>query len=91
MGNRAIENRIEKILDLQSEIKELEALVEALKDEIKKDMDEKEVDEIETNNHTVRYKDVTSKHLDTVTLKRELPDIYTKYARPTTIRRFSIA
>lgn len=91
MGNRAIENRIEKILDLQSEIKELEALVEALKDEIKKDMDEKEVDEIETNNHTVRYKDVTSKHLDTVTLKRELPDIYTKYARPTTTRRFSIA
>ena len=55
MGNRAILNRVNKIMELQNEVKELEAIIEALKDEIKADMIQKEVDEIETGDRIVRY------------------------------------
>lgn len=46
MGNRAYLNRINKIIELQNEIKELEAVIDSLKDELKADMIKNEAEEI---------------------------------------------
>lgn len=91
MGNKAILNRINKIMELQAEIKELEAVIDGLKDEIKADMTAKGVDEIETGDRIVRWKEVTSLNLDSTKLKKALPDVYKLYAYERTTKRFTIA
>lgn len=91
MGNKAISNRVNKILALQAMIQDLNDEIDAIKDEIKNDMTIKGVDEINDGSHVIKYKDVTSTRLDSKALKDALPDVYSLYARPTTSKRFTIA
>lgn len=91
MGNKAISNRVNKILELQAMIQDLNDEIDAIKDEIKNDMTIKGVDEIDDGSHTIRYKDVTSSRLDSKSLKKALPDVYAMYTTTTTTKRFTIA
>lgn len=89
--NRQIDNRCKKIMDIAEQIKALEAAADALKNEIKADMEAGGLDEIETGKYTVRYKSVTSNRLDSTALKKALPDVYSMYTKSTTTKRFTVA
>ena len=58
-----------------------------LKDKIKADMTTKGVDEIETGDRIVRWKEVTSLNLDSTKLKKALPDVYKLYAYERTTKQ----
>ncbi len=90
MGNKAYNNRIEKILSLENEVKELQAIIESIKDELKADMAKNDLQEVQTGAYIVRYKDITSCRIDSAKIKKELPDIYNMYSKTTTCKRFSI-
>lgn len=90
MGERAYLNRIKKIMELQQEADAIAAEIESLKDELKQDMTEKEAEEVTAGDYVVRYKTVTSNRLDSKALKSDLPDVYSKYTKESTSRRFTI-
>lgn len=90
MGERALLNRVNKIKELEAEVKELEAIIEGLKDEIKADMSSKELEEVECGDFTIRYKDITSNRFDTTTFKKAYTELYNQYTKVTTSKRFSI-
>ena len=48
MTERMIENRIKKLRELEAQQKELEAAAEAIRAELKADLEEKGVDELKT-------------------------------------------
>ena len=54
MGERAKENRVKKLQEIEAMQKELEAQAEAIKAEIKAEMEEKGVDELKTKNFVIR-------------------------------------
>lgn len=70
---------------------EVAAEIEALKDTIKREMDNRGVEEMEAGQYIARFTTVVSNRFDTTALKRENAALYQRYTKQTTSRRFSIA
>ena len=90
MTERKIENRIKKLKELEQQIADLEQEADAIRCEIKADMEEQGVDELATKHFTIRWKEVITNRLDGKALKAALPEIYSQYVKPSTSRRFTV-
>ena len=90
MTERMIENRIKKLQEIEARQKELEDAAEAIRAELKADLEEKGVDELKTQNFIVRWKEIISR-LDSKALKAALPDVYGQFCKASISRRFTIA
>ncbi len=90
MTERMIENRIRRLQEIEAQQKDLEAQAEAIRTEIKDDMESRGVDELKTKDFIVRWKEIISSRLDSKKLKAALPDVYSQYLKQTETRRFSI-
>lgn len=92
MTERMIENRIKKLSALEEQIAQLQEQADAIKGELKADLEEKGLDELKTKNFLIRWKEIVSSRLDGKALKAALPEIYSQYCRQTSSsRRFTIA
>lgn len=91
MTERMIENRIKKLSALEEQIAQLQEQADAIKGELKADLEEKDLDELKTKNFLIRWKEIVSSRLDGKALKAALPEIYSQYCRQTSSRRFTIA
>ena len=91
MTERMIENRIKKLQAIEAQQTELEAAADAIKAELKADLEEKGVDELKTKNFVLRWKEIISNRIDSKALKAALPDVYGQFCKASTSRRFTIA
>ena len=91
MTEKMIENRIRKLQELEARQKEIEAAADAIRAELKADLEEKGVEELATKNFIVRWKEVISRRLDGKALKAALPDVFAAYSKTTSTRRFTVA
>lgn len=91
MTERMIENRVKKLQAIEAQQAELEAQAEAIKAELKADLEEKGLDELATKNFIIRWKEIISNRLDGKALKAALPEIYSQYCKPSVSRRFTVA
>ena len=91
MGERAVLNRVKKYKELEEQKKVLEEQMEALKNEIKADMESKGVEETYAGNFIIRFVTVVSSRLDTKALKAENEALYKQYLRQSESKRFTIA
>ena len=87
MTEKMIENRIKKLQAIEAQREELEAQADAIRAELKADLEEKGTQELKTKNFIVRWKEIVSSRLDGKALKAALPDVY----KASTTRRFSVA
>ena len=62
---------------------EAAAMVEALKDEVKQHMTAAGLDTLTGSEHKATYKTVVSSRIDTTALKKDMPDVATKYTKTT--------
>lgn len=90
MTERMIENRIRKLSELEEQITGLQERAEAIRTELKADLEKKGVDELKTQNFLIRWKEIVSIRLDGKALKASLPGIYSQYLKQTSSRRFTI-
>ena len=58
MTERMIENRVKKLSALEEQIAQLQEQADAIKTELKADLEEKGLDELKTKNFLIRWKDV---------------------------------
>lgn len=91
MSERMIENRIRKLQELEAQQKEIEAAADAIRAELKADLEEKGVEELQTKNFVIRWKEIISSRLDGKALKAALPDVFAAYSKTTSTRRFTVA
>lgn len=68
---------------------ETAAIIEGLKDDIKRYMTEHNTDTLTGNEHRATYKAVASSRIDTTALKRDMPDIAAQYTKSTAAKRFT--
>jgi predicted phage-related endonuclease len=90
MTDRQIRNRLQKLQDLEQQIKDLEAKADDLRTEIKITMEDRETDEIKVTGFTVRWKEIISRRLDGTALKKALPDVWQTYSKETLSKRFTV-
>jgi predicted phage-related endonuclease len=90
MLNKEIISKIEELKELEALIREAEAEVEALKDDIKKELTEQGKEEMTVGRYVVRWTSVVSNRFDSTTFKNEMEELYNRYVKQTKSRRFSI-
>ena len=91
MSTVEITSKIEAIKDLESLIEEAKAEAEALRDEIKTEMLNRNTEELEAGQYIVRWTSVLTQRFDTTAFKKVMPEIYKEYTKQVSSRRFSIA
>ena len=91
MSTIEITGKIEALKDLESLIEEAKAEAEALRDEIKSEMLNRNTEELEAGQYIVRWTSVLTQRFDTTAFKKVMPDVYKAYTKQVSSRRFSIA
>lgn len=91
MSSIEIISKIEALKEWEQLAAEAAAEIESLKDTIKKEMDIRGVEELEAGQYIARFTTVISNRLDTTAFKRDNSELYQRYLKQTTSRRFSVA
>ncbi len=91
MSTVEIISKIEALKEWEAMQAEASAMVESLKDEIKRHMDSMGTEELEARTHIIRYTTVLSNRFDSTALKKVMPDVYKAYTKQITSRRFTIS
>ena len=91
MSTIEITSKIEALKDLESLIEEAKAEAEALRDEIKTEMLNRDTEELEAGQYIVSWTSVLTQRFDTTAFKKVMPDVYKAYTKQVSSRRFSIA
>ena len=89
MSEIEITAKVRELRNLQALIDEATQEAEALKDQIKSAMGDRE--ELRAGEYKITWKPVTSTRVDTAALKKELPEIAARFTKTTTSRRFCVA
>lgn len=91
MSATEINAKVKELRELRRMADELAAEIEAVQDSIKSQMDAQGVDTLSGTDWKVTWKPVTSARLDSLALKKELPEITARFMKQTTTRRFVLA
>ena len=91
MSSIEIISKIEALKEGEALAAEAEAEIESLKDSIKREMENRGVEEMEAGQYIARFTTVLSNRFDTTAFKKEHGEMYKMYTKQTTSRRFSIA
>ena len=91
MSKNELVARIEALNAWENLIEEAKAEAEALRDSIKQEMMEREVEELTAGQYIIRWTSVLSNRFDTTGFKKVYGDLYKAFTKQTNSRRFSIS
>ena len=86
-----INETMKELAQWQRMQEEAAAMVEALKDQIKKHMTAAGLEVLTGDEHKATFKTVSSSRIDTAALKKGPPDIAAQYTKTTETKRFTFA
>jgi predicted phage-related endonuclease len=86
-----METKVNDLRELRRMADELAGEISALEDELKAHMTATGTDEITGTTFKITWKTVTSSRLDSKALKAEAPDLWARFSKATTSRRFVVA
>lgn len=91
MTQITLTHKIEELNELEAMVRELQAEVESIKDSIKDEMTERNVEELIVGDYIIRYLDVLSSRFDTKRFKTEMGEaLYKNYTKEVSSKRFTI-
>ena len=91
MNKNELIAKIEALNEWEALMEEAKAEAEAIRDSIKHEMLEREVEELTAGQYIIRWTSILSNRFDTTGFKKVLPDLYKAYTKQVSSRRFSIS
>jgi predicted phage-related endonuclease len=91
MGTIEIIAMIESLKEWEAIVEEATAEMEAIKDRIKLEMTNRNVETLEAGRYIARFTTVLSNRFDSTAFKKVMPDVYKAYTKSVVSRRFSIS
>ena len=91
MSTHELTAQIESLRALEELIEEAKAEAETLRDTIKQEMLNREVETLEAGQYIVRWSSVLSQRFDTTSFKKALPEVYTAFLKQVSSKRFTIS
>lgn len=88
MSTKELERKARELKELQRMAEELSAEMDALKDEIRTAMGERE--EVTAGAYRITHKAITSSRIDSAALKQEFPEIARRFLKQTSVKRLVI-
>ncbi len=83
--------KIESLKEWENLLDEAQAQVEALKDELKFELTDRGVEELEAGQYIIRYTNVLSNRFDSSSFKKVYGELYKAFTKQVASKRFSIA
>jgi len=90
MTSKDMNARVIELKELERLAEELTAEIDTIKDELKKELTNRNTDEVDTGTFKIRYKEVTSNRFNSKGFKADHPELYAAYQKPTTSMRFTV-
>ena len=91
MTSTNIEMKVKELKELQRMSEEIIAEMESIKDELKKELEARNTEELTTNIYKARYSTVKTNRFDSAAFKKIYDDLYHQFTKETITKRFSIA
>ena len=91
MSANEITTKTESLRELEELIEEAKAEAETLRDEIKAEMLNRNIEEMTVGQYIIRWTSILSNRFDTTGFKRAYGDHYKAYTKQTASRRFTIS
>ena len=91
MNKKELMEKVEALNEWEAILEEAKEEADAIRDEIKADMTEKEVEELDLGQYIIRYTSVLTNRFDTTSFKKTYGELYKAFTKQVTSRRFSIA
>lgn len=91
MNNIDFVSKIEQLKELEALIKEAEAEAEVLRGEIKQEMMNRNIEEMQVGRYIVRWTSVLSNRFDSTAFKKVMPDVYKAYVKQVSSRKFTVS
>ena len=91
MSTNEVSRKIEALQEWEQIMEEAKAEAEAIRDEIKQELLNRDTDELEAGQYIVRWTSVLSQRFDTTAFKKVMPEVYKAYIKQVSSRRFSIS
>lgn len=83
--------KIELLNKYEAMMEEMKFQADAIRNEVKAEMDARDLEEMIAGQYIVRYTSVLSNRFDSTAFKRVMPEIYKAYTKQVSSRRFSIS
>ena len=91
MNKNELINKIEALNEWENLMEEAKAEAEAIRDSIKEEMLEREVEELTAGAYIIRWTSDLSNRFDTTGFKKVYGDLYKAFTKQSSSRRFSIS
>lgn len=91
MSTIDLESKIAKMQEWETLAEEAKAEAEALRDEIKAELTNRNAEEVTTGKYIIRWTSVLSQRFDSTAFKRAMPDVYKAFTKQVSSRRFSVS
>ena len=83
--------KIELLNKYEAMVEEMKVQADTIRNEIKAEMDARELEEMIAGQYIIRYTAVLSNRFDTTAFKKVMPEIYKAYTKQVSSRRFTIS
>lgn len=91
MSTIDLETKITQMQEWEALAEEARAEAEALRDEIKAELTNRNAEEVTTGKYIIRWTSVLSQRFDSTAFKRAMPDVYKAFTKQVSSRRFSVS
>ena len=91
MSKNELVSKIEALNEWEALMEEARAEAEAIKDEIKQMMIERDTEELSAGQYIIRWTSVLTQRFDTTSFKKTHSELYKEFLRQSESRRFSIS
>jgi predicted phage-related endonuclease len=86
-----LQQKVDELRELRRMADDLSAEITALEDDIKAHMEDLSTDTLHGNDFKITWKSITSSRLDSKALKAAAPDLWERFTKTVTTRRFIVA
>ena len=83
--------KIELLNKYEAMMEEMKTQADTIRNEIKAEMEARELEEMIAGQYVIRYTAVLSNRFDTTAFKKVMPEIYKAYTKQVSSRRFTIS
>ena len=91
MSRNELIAKIEALYEWEQLMEEAKAQAEAIKESLKDELLERNVEELEAGSYIIRYKTVSTSRFDSTAFKKHYTDLYKAFLKQTTSHRFTIS
>lgn len=90
MDNKTINEKIVEIRNFENEIKQMQEIVDSLKDELKNEMTARGVEKLDTGVFKLTFKEIVSNRFDSKSFRKDNELLYKAYLKESFSKRFTI-